>query len=306
MVTNFWSKEITKEELYRERTLQHDHRFFKLLLDDHAQMVRHDNTIESAHDIIRGICKNIPSALDIQRETVEQSKPLHATSVGTHLRAELLESAQGLQALTNALQERLKAARAEGNQAKAAELRTEIREMGPSLARLYNEIKNLQTLADKKVDVMHVWSGMDSKARIVAVFRRSCGMENNPELNDFWAALGDTISFFRGGLAFFEEYPLPLAVQDQLLGYTGVLTRDANEKFDKWLLDNHKEIKEIEGKVDQLVASNAREGYASGSRMKPAKRFLLRVGARISRVAKVETLYSYLYRPGSTSRPMTS
>ena len=284
IVSNFWSKEITPEELNRELQMQTDERFFKLFLDDRAQMVRHDNTVQSAHNIIRGICTNAPSALDIQLETVEQRKTLPATSAGIALHTELLGPAQGLQVFVDALQERIKTARAEGNQAKAAELRTEIWEMVPGLARLYNELKNLQALTDNKVDVTHVWNGMDSKAKIVAVFRRSCGMENNPELNDFWAALGDTISFFRGLLAFFEEYPLPLSVHDQLLNDKAVLTPDANEKFDKWFLDNHKEIKKIEGKVDHLVAFKAGEGHESSDLpTKPFKKesALAKVGTRI-------------------------
>ena len=214
IVTGFWSKEVTIEEQNRERQMQTDDRFFKLFLDDGAQMIRHDNTIESAHNIIRGICKNSPSALDIQLDT--------------------------------------------------------------GLARHYNELKNLQALTHKKVDVVQVWSSMDSKARIVAVFRRSVGMENDPGLNDFWATLGDTINFFRDILAFFEEYPLPLAVHDQLLGDNAVLTHGANEKFDKWLLDNHEEVGVIEEKVKKMVATG---GYRSLRKKKEGT--LAKVGARI-------------------------
>ena len=144
IVTTFWSKEVTIEEQSHERRMQTDDRFFKLFLDDHAQMIRHDNTIESAHNIIRGICKNSPSALAIQLETVQQRRTLSATSAGIALHAELLESAQGLQVLVDVLQERIKAPRIEGDQAKETELRTEIWEMVPGLARHYNELKNLQ------------------------------------------------------------------------------------------------------------------------------------------------------------------
>jgi hypothetical protein len=94
IVTNFWSKDITTEELNRERQMRDDDRFFKLFLDDPAQMVRHDNTIESAHNIIRGICKNAPSVLDIQFETVKQ-RTHAATSAGITLHSSLLEPAQG-------------------------------------------------------------------------------------------------------------------------------------------------------------------------------------------------------------------
>jgi hypothetical protein len=97
-------------------------------------------------------------------------------------------------------------------------------------------------------------------------------MESNQEINAFWAALGDTISFFKGVLAFFEEYPLPLSVHDQLLRDAGALTQDANEKFDKWLSDNHEEMGVIRARVDSLVASKAgvrnEEGDANRAKKK--------------------------------------
>jgi hypothetical protein len=235
IVTNMWSMEVTEEEKNHERQLRDDHRFFKSFMDNHATMVRHDNTIESAHNIIRGICKNGPSVLDIQREIVDQMKPLSATSAGIMLRSGLLEPAQGLQVLVDGLQERIKVARAEGDQAKAAELRAELWEMVPSFARFHNELKNLHALIGKeKIDAMRIWNKMDSKAQLVAIFRRSCGVgrENNSEIDDFWAALGDTTIFFREALDFFEHYPLPFSVHDQLLRGTGVLTQYGNEKFD--------------------------------------------------------------------------
>ena len=64
-----WSKEVTVEEVSREQQLLRcDERFFKRLIDDHVSMTRHDNTIESAHNIIRSICNNNPLPLDIQQE----------------------------------------------------------------------------------------------------------------------------------------------------------------------------------------------------------------------------------------------
>jgi hypothetical protein len=291
IVTNMWSVEVTEEEQNRERQLRNDARFFKSFMDDHATMVRHDNTLESAHKIIQHICTNHPSVLDIQRETVVEMKTLPSTGAGIALRSGLLEPAQGLQVLAEGLQERMKVARAEGDYAKAAELRSEILELVPSLARLYNELKNLQALTDKEIDVMRVWNNMDPKAQIIAIFRRSCGTENNPELNAFWAALGDTIVFFKAILDVFQEYPLPLSVHEQLLHDTGMLTPDSSEKFDKWFSGNQEGIWDIRARVDNLIASRARpiEGQAhqAEKRLKgdlnPIRKdnILVRVGERI-------------------------
>ena len=273
IATNMWSKETVAEQESRERQLREDERFFKPLLDDHAIMVRHDNTLESAHRIIGRMCNNSPLPLAIQRETVDETKALSATSAGIMLRSGLLEPAHGLQVLVEGLQERIKAARAEGDQVKAAELRAELWEMVPRLARLYNELKNLQALTGKeKVDVVRMWSKMDPKAQIISVFRRSCGAERdtNSEMDDFWAALGDTIAFFKEALDFFEQYPLPLSVHEQLLRDTGALTPEASEKFDQWMSHNRKEIKTMRNKVRDLVSTKAvvmtEEGDANQSK----------------------------------------
>lgn len=264
IVTNMWSKEVPEEEENRERQLRNDEKFFKPFMDDHATMIRHDNTIESANKIVRQICTNIPSALAIQRETVEQRKTLPSTSAGITLRSALLEPSQGLQALVNNLQARIKAARDEEDQGKAAELRTELWKIVPGLARFYNELKNLEALTGEEMNVMDVWDKMDPKAQIVAIFRRSCGADNNSDINAFWAALGDTIKMFNGILDFFEEHPLPLSIHDQLLHGTGILTLEASRKFDKWLSDNDQEIWDIRSKIGRLVATKA--GTTSGDR----------------------------------------
>ena len=46
--------------------------FFNLALDRGAQLVRHHYTTESAHDIIRCIIKNRPTAIQIRRELVDE------------------------------------------------------------------------------------------------------------------------------------------------------------------------------------------------------------------------------------------
>jgi hypothetical protein len=255
VVTNMWSKQITVAEQNRERQLREDERFFKLFLDDHATMVRHDNTIESAHNIIRQICTNRPSALDIQRETVDERKTLPSTGAGIALRSALLEPAQGLQVLVDGLQERVRSARDGGDQAHAEELWTELWEMVPGLARLYNELKSLEALTGQNIDTMQMWSRMDSKAKIIAIFRRSYGAESKPELNAFWAALGDTTVLFREILDFFEECTLPLSLHDLLLRDAADLTPDASEKLDKWLSTYRKEIGAVRARVDSLIAS---------------------------------------------------
>jgi hypothetical protein len=310
IVTNMWSQEVTEEEQTRERQMRDEARFFKLFLDNHATMVRHDNTIESAHEIIRQICTRNPSPLAIQLETIEEKKTLPSTGAGITLRSGLLDPAQKMQEMLDRVQERLKAARIEGDHTKAKQLRVEIMEMVPGLARLYNELKNLEALTGREmIDVTQVWNDMDSKAQIIAIFRRSYGVEKDPKLNDMWAALGDTIAFFKGIFDSFEECPLPHSVIDQLLRDPVVLTPDTNEKFNKWFSDNQEEVGEIRIKVESLISSKAlarptsearptnEEGHANRVEKKedknPPKKdnILVRVGARISERIKRSRLH---------------
>ena len=47
-----------------------------------AQMIRHHNTVESAHDVVRRVMANRPVVLQIQRELVDERKDIVDTTVG--------------------------------------------------------------------------------------------------------------------------------------------------------------------------------------------------------------------------------
>ena len=82
-VTNMWEagSEVTNEA--RERALSGGS--LKPALDKGAQMVRHRNTTESAHDTIRKITKNHSVVLQIQRELVDEHKNFIDTTAGKSL-----------------------------------------------------------------------------------------------------------------------------------------------------------------------------------------------------------------------------
>ena len=75
--------EAHEEELFSKK--------FRLALDGGAQMVRHHNTVQSTHDIIRRIVENYPVVLRIQRELAEEQRNLVDTSAGETLVRELNE-----------------------------------------------------------------------------------------------------------------------------------------------------------------------------------------------------------------------
>ena len=80
LITNKWGEVSSEDGQDRENKLSS--KFFKPVLDKGAQMVRHHNTVESAHDIIRMIIKNHPVALRIQREPVDEQKTIVDTATG--------------------------------------------------------------------------------------------------------------------------------------------------------------------------------------------------------------------------------
>ncbi|KAI0696923.1 P-loop containing nucleoside triphosphate hydrolase protein, partial [Cytidiella melzeri] len=92
VVTNMWSldatSEVTAEEEAREKQLASNDLFFKRALENGARMMRHDNTTQSAHSIIRQFLANRPQPLQIQRELVDEKKSLAATDAGFHMNEE--------------------------------------------------------------------------------------------------------------------------------------------------------------------------------------------------------------------------
>ena len=106
IVTTMWNKDSRDTYELREKELSN--RFFKAALDKGAQMVRHDNTAESAHNIIRKIAKNHPVVLQIQRELVDERKDIIDTTAGDSINRELKEQIRRHQTELNDLREEMK------------------------------------------------------------------------------------------------------------------------------------------------------------------------------------------------------
>jgi len=96
LVTNIWGMFPKDVEEARERELTTS--FFKPVLDKGAQLARHHNTAESAHDIVRRIMRNRPVALQIQQELVDEGKDITDTAAGEVINKELNEQVRRHQA----------------------------------------------------------------------------------------------------------------------------------------------------------------------------------------------------------------
>lgn len=85
LVTNMWGQVDHAKGEAREHELATDTILFKPLLDAGAQMMRHDDTLESAHRILSRFVDNQPEPLAIQREVVDEGKLVEGTSAGVEL-----------------------------------------------------------------------------------------------------------------------------------------------------------------------------------------------------------------------------
>ena len=89
LVTNMWG--TVPLDVGEAREMELTSKYFKSALNKGAQMARHQNTEQSAHDIIRMIMKNNPVVLQIQRELVEERKDIVNTAAGEAVNEELNE-----------------------------------------------------------------------------------------------------------------------------------------------------------------------------------------------------------------------
>jgi hypothetical protein len=135
LVTNMWG-EVTKE-VGEAREEQLTTNFFKPVLDKSAQLARHQNTVQSAHDIIRRIMRNQPLVLQIQRELVDEHKDIVDTAAGEAVNKELNEQIRHHQAELKTVQEEMQKALKE----KDEETRKELEEETRKLQEQMNKIK---------------------------------------------------------------------------------------------------------------------------------------------------------------------
>ncbi|CAL1717185.1 unnamed protein product [Somion occarium] len=110
LVTTMWGNVDPERGASRERELESDDILFKPVLEMGARMVRHDNTPERAHDILRMIMKNRRQALRIQRELVDEHKDISETGAGAELGRELAELAKKHREELKEIQEDMEAA----------------------------------------------------------------------------------------------------------------------------------------------------------------------------------------------------
>lgn len=95
IVTTRWDEVDEATGSQRESDLKHDQNFWGEMIRQGARTVRHQNTPESARRVISDLIQSHEgqpcSPLNIQRQMVDEGKPLHETAAGAEVAKELLE-----------------------------------------------------------------------------------------------------------------------------------------------------------------------------------------------------------------------
>lgn len=161
IVTNMWDMDSEDRGLIREQELMTDDLFFKPVLEKGAQMLRHNNTPESARAIVSHFAHKTPLPLLIQREIVDNKKDITETEAGIVLQGEIAaflerhrqELVTIRQDMAKALAERDADARKELEQVKG-ELQNKLKKAEEDRTRLSEEFIRERARADEQLRLL--------------------------------------------------------------------------------------------------------------------------------------------------------
>ena len=142
LATNMWGNVDQEIGITREQQLVAE--FVKPALDKGAQLRRHYDTTESAHQIIRTILDNRREALQVQRELVDEKREFDRTTVGEEITREVDEHIRKLERDIGELQTELVTVRGREKEARS-QLETEIADLRREIEKLTNKSRNMNT-----------------------------------------------------------------------------------------------------------------------------------------------------------------
>ena len=138
--------------------------FVKPALDKGAQLLRHYNTTESAHNIIRAILRNRQAALQVQQELVDEGKEFYRTTVGEGINREVEESTRKLERQVDELQNALENVRGREKETRS-QMEAETAELLREIERLKNGSGNMNTdYRDRKTKAAKLWAALRTPA----------------------------------------------------------------------------------------------------------------------------------------------
>lgn len=258
IVTTMWDKVTLEEGEAREEQLSTNERFFRPALDQKAIMLRHDNTFESARNMIQMIFANHPLPLFVQKELVDDKILLSETRVGKALTLDLQKSAQQFTDEMRSLQAEIAEATREKDEKGKQELTDALLKSIADLARLQNEMKNMRRSTVVDVNIERQWKKMPDSCKLATLYRRSQGTPETPEMDSFWSALGDTTKAVSDISSVFRQYPLPLGLQEKLLKNASAPDEDAHLSLKAWIKEHSEGFKVMRMIMESTIRNKAK------------------------------------------------
>lgn len=148
IATNMWSEVTPEKGAKRERELSTSDLFFKPALERGAKMVRHDNTVESAHAIIGNLVEKEAVTLAVQHEMVHERKTVPQTSAGMDLQAELNEQMSRHRQEMKEMQQKMELLMLE----KDFKHQTELQELNDAVTDVREQMRKVQSHSNKLQD----------------------------------------------------------------------------------------------------------------------------------------------------------
>ena len=148
LASNMWGDVSQEDGEEREEELATN--FFKPVLDKGAQLSRHHNTVQSAHDIIRQVMRNQPTALQIQRELVDEGKDIVGTAAGEAINKELNEQIRRHKAELEIVNEEMEQAMKDKDEETRRELEEETRKLQEHIDRTGVDLATMTSRYDEE------------------------------------------------------------------------------------------------------------------------------------------------------------
>jgi flagellar biosynthesis GTPase FlhF len=192
IVTNMWGEVSKDVGEAREQELATQDMFFKPVLDKGGQLLRHDNTSETGHNVLRHIIENHPLSLQIQRELVDQKKDISQTAAGEELNRELMAQIKKHRDEMRELQEEMKEAIRTKDEETKRELEVETRKLQAEMNRVQDDAQKLASEYNEEKSRME--KRMQELSESTRLENEKANAEYNRQLAELRGQLAQTSS----------------------------------------------------------------------------------------------------------------
>jgi len=144
IVTNMWEQIDPRLGEAREKELMNDDDFFKPILAQNAQMVRHMNNLSSARAIISRVLKNQPLPLRIQTELIDEKKDISQTGAAKEVNAALDAQIKKHEKEVLALKEEKEQAIREGDERAKKQIEVDTKKMLDEILKYQNDKNRIE------------------------------------------------------------------------------------------------------------------------------------------------------------------